>query len=186
MRKSKRNNFTGRRGASVLIAMLVFLLAAFAGSAVLAMSSADLGRHTDAREEQEAYLTIASAIKYVRAGLDGLTITVTAETGGASASVSAPTDALEEMNKQLAECCSAFAEGKGRERKLSFAMSAEGKTVEVSCTVKEDLSLTYVFSHRGDPRYRSQMTVPQAKEEEGTFSWDARSAQIERKTEAMG
>lgn len=54
-----------RRGASVLIALLVFLLAALSGTIALVMATSNAGRYTHAKEDQQAYLAVASAAKLI-------------------------------------------------------------------------------------------------------------------------
>ena len=54
-----------RRGASVLIAILVFFLAALSGTLVLTMAASNAGRYTHAKEDQQAYFSVASAVKLI-------------------------------------------------------------------------------------------------------------------------
>lgn len=61
-----------RRGASVLIAMLVFFLALLSGALALSMSASNSGRVTHNREDQQAYLSVASAAKLILSELEGI------------------------------------------------------------------------------------------------------------------
>ncbi len=54
-----------RRGATVLIAILVFLLAALSGTIALTMATSNAGRYTHEKEDQQAYLAVASAAKLI-------------------------------------------------------------------------------------------------------------------------
>ena len=58
------------RGASMLIALLVFFLAIFSGTVALTMASSNAGRYTHEREDQQAYLSVASAAKLILGKLE--------------------------------------------------------------------------------------------------------------------
>lgn len=63
IRQLRKNR--GRRGASLLIAILVFLLAALSGTVALTMAESNAGRYTHEKEDQQAYLAVASASKLI-------------------------------------------------------------------------------------------------------------------------
>ena len=67
---------SNRRGASVIIALVVFMLAALSGTIVLTMASSNAGRYTHSKEEQQAYLAVASAAKLVKDELKDFSVTV--------------------------------------------------------------------------------------------------------------
>ncbi len=57
-----------RRGASLLLALAVFLVCALAGTAALGAASSDAGRLTHVPAEEQEYLTASSAIELLRGG----------------------------------------------------------------------------------------------------------------------
>ncbi len=59
-----------RRGASVLIALLVFFLAVLSGTLVLTMATSNAGRYTHEKEDQQSYLSVASAAKLILSKLE--------------------------------------------------------------------------------------------------------------------
>ena len=63
-----------RRGASVLIAILVFFLAAISGTVALTMSASNAGRYAHERDDQQAYLYCASAAKMILSRLENLDV----------------------------------------------------------------------------------------------------------------
>ena len=63
-----------RRGASVLIAILVFFLAALSGTVALTMSASNAGRYAHERDDQQAYLYCASAAKMILSRLENLDV----------------------------------------------------------------------------------------------------------------
>lgn len=60
-----------RSGASILFAILVFMLCILAGTAALTAAAANTGRYTHLRAEQQKYLTVSSAAKLLRSQVAG-------------------------------------------------------------------------------------------------------------------
>lgn len=69
-RKVKSNS-----GASMLFALLVFMLCVLAGTAALTAAAANSGRYTHMEAEQQDYLSVASAARVVKDELVGSTFT---------------------------------------------------------------------------------------------------------------
>lgn len=69
-RKVKSNS-----GASMLFALLVFMLCVLAGTAALTAAAANSGRYTHMEAEQQDYLSVASAARVVKDKLVGSTFT---------------------------------------------------------------------------------------------------------------
>ena len=67
-------NSRTRRGASVLIALLVFFLAALSGTLVFTMATSNAGRYTHEKEDQQVYFSVASAAKLILNRLGQATI----------------------------------------------------------------------------------------------------------------
>ena len=70
MHKIKRNT----RGATMLIALLVFLIAALSGTIALTMAASNAGRYTHEKEDQQAYLSVISAGNLILDRLKGVEI----------------------------------------------------------------------------------------------------------------
>ena len=70
MHKIKRNT----RGAAMLIALLVFMIAALSGTIALTMAASNAGRYTHEKEDQQAYLSVISAGNLILDRLKELTI----------------------------------------------------------------------------------------------------------------
>lgn len=77
--KSVVKKLKGRQGASIIIALLVLLICITAGAAALTAASANAGRYTHMRADQQRYLAVSSAAKLVRGELCGKTFTASAE-----------------------------------------------------------------------------------------------------------
>lgn len=63
-----------RRGAAMLIALLVFFLAVLSGTLALTMASSNAGRYTHEKDDQQAYLSVASAAKLILNTLEGASV----------------------------------------------------------------------------------------------------------------
>lgn len=73
----KLKNKNNTRGAAMLIAILVFFLAALSGTVVLTMATSNAGRYTYTKEDQQAYLAVISAAQAVKSEFkDGIEATV--------------------------------------------------------------------------------------------------------------
>lgn len=84
-----------RAGASLLFAILAFLLCVLAGTAALTAAAANSGRYTHLEAEQQAYLAVSSAVKLMRNQLAKNNFTATKETtttdpGGAGGTTTIP------------------------------------------------------------------------------------------------
>lgn len=73
-----KQKLKSKRGASIILALVFFLICAVVGSIVLASASSNAGRLSHMRDEQQAYLTVSSAAKLVREELEGQRYTVVA------------------------------------------------------------------------------------------------------------
>ncbi len=78
MHKIKRNT----RGAAMLIALLVFMIAALSGTIALTMAASNAGRYTHEKKDQQAYLSVISAGNLILDRLKGLTIVYAGKTEG--------------------------------------------------------------------------------------------------------
>ena len=78
--KKLKNRLASRRGASLLFAMLVFLLCALAGTAALTAASANSGKYAHMREDQRKYLAVSSAVELMKDQLTNSRFIATLET----------------------------------------------------------------------------------------------------------
>lgn len=65
---------SSKKGASILIALLVFLLAALSGTVALTMAASNAGRYAHEKDDQQAYLSVVSAAKLILSRLEGITV----------------------------------------------------------------------------------------------------------------
>ncbi len=85
--RALRQKLNSQRGASILIAMVFFLLCLTVGAVVLTAATANAGRLASRRQEEQNYLTVSSAARLLRDGLEGakfevVTTTVSSPEGG--------------------------------------------------------------------------------------------------------
>lgn len=62
---SIRDKLRSQRGASILLALLFFLVCAMVGASVLMAAASNAGKSRSSREEQQKYLTLSSAMQLV-------------------------------------------------------------------------------------------------------------------------
>lgn len=63
--KKIREKLRSENGASILLALLFFLLCAMVGASVLMAAASNAGKSRSSREEQQKYLTLSSALQLV-------------------------------------------------------------------------------------------------------------------------
>lgn len=64
--KKLKNKLASRRGATLLFALLVFLLCVLAGTAALTAAATNSGRYTHMASDQQKYLAVSSAVELVK------------------------------------------------------------------------------------------------------------------------
>lgn len=64
-----------RGGASIIFALLIFLLCALVGASALTAASANIGRYSHLEDDQQKYLSVSSAIDLLRGQLGEQTLT---------------------------------------------------------------------------------------------------------------
>lgn len=62
-----------RRGASIILALIIFLLCALAGASALIMASANAGRYSHSEDDQQPYYSVTSAAMLMIDLMDGAT-----------------------------------------------------------------------------------------------------------------
>lgn len=91
MGRKVRQKLNSKRGVSLVLALFLLLLCAFAGSAALTSASANTGRYTDHKTYQQQYLSASSAAKLILGSLkESQPITVKFDLSGAPSGLSDP------------------------------------------------------------------------------------------------
>ncbi len=174
-----------RRGASVLIALLVFFLAALSGTLVLTMAASNAGRYTHEKEDQQAYLSVASAAKLILNKLEQAEVEF-------SSSGKAPTstDDIEIDNTNLTDLGLFFADLNFQNDVLKkFALEQGGVflQVEFDLTVNDhaemgtvhvillvqgsDFFFQFYVKNGESKNYQMTMRVAASFEKEGAGNW---------------
>ena len=81
MRNAGRK-LNSKRGVTIVMALLFFVIAAIIGSIVITAASASSGRLSHIHNEQQAYLTVSSAAKLARGEINGVKCIFVKETVG--------------------------------------------------------------------------------------------------------
>ena len=136
-----KQKLNSRSGVTVVLALFLLLICAFAGSAAITAAGENVGRYQKNRDYQQQYLSITSAADLLREKLDG---TVTGKLESGSFKTEPLTDIFDVMNKgsdigsenaidnmlKIAACNEGINEGIIEEKPadptdLSFEMSVE-------------------------------------------------------------
>lgn len=181
MLKNTYGKLKSVRGASLIIALLVFLLAALTGTAVFTMATSNVGRYTGAKRQQQAYLNVSSAVKLVRGQLEKFSVdvscTATSDKTVTTSKHATPngSDLFGKMGRLLAQCDEffvAYVQGslgvspkQLEEKTIEFTLKTKDSTaigeVTVSLTVDENLGLTFSFvcDESGGEPYATELRI---------------------------
>ena len=77
-----RNRIRSNSGATILLALLFFLLCAMAGSIILSAGSAAAGRISGLKESEQAFYSVTSAAQVMRDEIEGQEFQAYTEDGG--------------------------------------------------------------------------------------------------------
>lgn len=136
--KALRQKLHSRRGASILIALLFFLVCLMVGGVVLTAAAANAGRLTHLRQDQQTYFILSSAVRLLRDDLQGAAYTVKeTKTDGASAKVEYPNPksdaALQDVYLKTQLCAWAkevYQNKRDQTKPISFTIASnKGRTV---------------------------------------------------------
>lgn len=137
-----KQKLNSRSGVTVVLALFLLLICAFAGSAAITAAGENVGRYQKNRDYQQQYLSITSAADLLREKLDG---TVTGKLEGGSFKTEPLADIFEVMNKgsdigsenaidnmlKIAACNEGIIEEKPADpADLSFEMSVKDESVK--------------------------------------------------------
>lgn len=104
--KRMRKKLNDPTGASILFAILVFMLCILAGTAAVTAASANSGRYSHQRADQQRYLSVASAVRLLTGELTNNTfkgkvrITETKPTGEACEDTAPKVEKVEEEDEE--------------------------------------------------------------------------------------
>lgn len=167
-----------KRGASIILALMFFLIAAVVGSIVLASASSNAGRLSHMRSEQQAYLTMSSAAKLLRDELSGGSFgaAVTTVTENGVSDVGGPV--YTEITGTLSGKLNIWAKGIYTE---SFFPAQEEIKIEspldevyALLTMKNDYSITaelyFKESGAAQAQYKMAITIPAIVKEDFSTS----------------
>lgn len=152
-----------RDGASILFAILVFMLCILAGTAALTAAAANSGRYSHLREEQQKYLTVSSAAKLLRDEIAGMTVTETKDEEG-NVTYSGDDNKIFDLIKGLKK----FG---GSHDTLELTVSGPGDSNdEVTAVLEMDSSYTITVTVGSSGSYQALATFPATREGD-TLIW---------------
>ena len=161
-----------RRGATMLIAILVFLIAVLSGTIALTMAASNAGRYTHEKDDQQAYLSVASAANIILDRLTGIEIVCSASGGHPEPEQVTVSYNIEEGKKDdlflkdsgFKNILKFYSTGKGSAPTLEFTLTAEGAPamgeVYVNLSISGGTFYFHLYSADGGHRdYQMTMRV---------------------------
>lgn len=124
-----RNRIRSNSGATILLALLFFLLCALAGSIILSAGSAAAGRISGLKETEQSFYSVTSAAQVIREEIEGQEFQAYRENGGTPIYTTEPNS---EMKKILIDAIIGIYEGK-------LAKATDTLTVYPSDTTQTDV-----------------------------------------------
>ena len=172
---------SGKRGATMLIAILVFLIAALSGTIALTMAASNAGRYTHEKDDQQAYLSVISAANIILDRLEDVKIEYTAEHGSPKpeeVTVNYTTTGQRDLflaDEAFTKCLQAYSTSANANFDFSLSATDAGMgTVSVSVYVYSGTFDFRLYSVDGDNRdYQITMKVGTTFDGIGNFVQDS-------------
>lgn len=155
-------------GATILLALLFFLLCAVAGSAVLAAGTAASGRIAGLTDRQQAYYSVTSAARLIRDEIEGQKVSVYKkrdDTTGTLYYKEEPAGKWKELLETLAAQVTADSD-KGAYKSAYVIITpwsgAKADAVEAEITIDKDYNLEIQLQIDDEDAYACTITIPAA------------------------
>ena len=156
-----RNRIRSNSGATILLALLFFLLCALAGSIILSAGSAAAGRISGLKETEQSFYSVTSAAQIMREEIEGQEFQAYTEDGGTYTAV--PDS---EIKKILIDAVIEIYERKKAEsgETLTFYPSSETLTdvmgkVIANFIMTDDYRIEITFSMEKSKKYICKLTA---------------------------
>lgn len=161
-----RNKIRSKSGATILLALLFFLLCAMAGSIVLSAGSAAAGRISGLAESEQAFYSVSSAAQVLREEIEGQEFQYTVETVDGVSTKAYPLSPGGQLHKLLVDATQKIFndEADSYTDTLTINPSNEGNKkiigqVTGEFTMDADYSITIVFRMENSEKYLCRLTV---------------------------
>lgn len=183
-----RNRTRDNSGATILLALLFFLLCALAGSVILSAGSAAAGRISGLKESEQSFYSITSAARVMRAEIEGQEFQAYTENDGPPVYTAEPDSQIRET---LIDAIKEIYEGKKAQADASFTIYPSDLSqrdvlgqVTADFTMTDDYQITIVFRIKDSDQYVCRLTA-RAVADKGTSRYeeerDGKLVEIERK-----
>ncbi|SHK26285.1 hypothetical protein [Hespellia stercorisuis] len=158
-------------GATILLALLFFLMCAMAGSVVLAAGTASSGRIAGLREDEQAYYNVTSAAKVLRDSMEGEVFAYYSTKAPSSDETDNTYDYNQKPSGQFADLLKNAAETVFKESKEAKEAGKEDdalykKALKIS-TSSADLTKTVIAEFTMKPDYEIEITLYEEGQEDG-------------------
>lgn len=159
-----RNRIRSNSGATILLALLFFLLCSLAGSVILTAGSAASGRISGLQETEQSFYSVTSAAQVLKEEIEGQEFQAYTENDGAPNYTKVPDckfkDFLIDAFKEIYE------ENKTVTGQVNLAIHPSSndqekvtKTVNAKFIMKNDYTIEITFSQEGSEKYLCKLTA---------------------------
>lgn len=158
-----RNRIRSNSGATILLALLFFLLCALAGSIILSAGSAAAGRISGLKETEQSFYSVTSAAQIMREEIEGQEFQAYTEDGGSPTYTAVPDS---EIKKILIDAVIEIYGGKQAESKETLTVYPSSKTltdvmgkVTAYFIMTDDYRIEITFSMKKSKKYICKLTA---------------------------
>lgn len=159
-----RNRIHSNSGATILLALLFFLLCSLAGSVILTAGSAASGRISGLQETEQSFYSVTSAAQVLKEEIEGQEFQAYTENDGYPSYTKEPDCKFKDF---LIDAFEEIYEGKKPvtgEVNLAIRPSSDNQkkvtgTVNAEFIMKDDYTIEITFSQEGSEKYLCKLTA---------------------------
>ena len=157
-----RNRIRSNSGATILLALLFFLLCAMAGSIILSAGSAAAGRISGLKESEQAFYSVTSAAQVMRDEIEGQEFQAYTEDGGKPIYTVEPDS---KIAKILMSAVKAVYEDNQSKAEETFTIRPQDSqknvlgTVTANLTMTDDYKIEITFNIESSEKYVCRLTA---------------------------
>lgn len=157
-----RNRIRSNSGATILLALLFFLLCAMAGSIILSAGSAAAGRISGLKESEQAFYSVTSAAQVMRDEIEGQEFQAYTEDGGKPIYTVEPDS---KIAKILMSAVKAVYEDNQSKAEATFTIRPQDSqknvlgTVTANLIMTDDYKIEITFNIESSEKYVCRLTA---------------------------
>lgn len=154
-----RNRIRSNSGATILLALLFFLLCSLAGSVILTAGSAASGRISGLQETEQSFYSMTSAAQVLKEEIEGQEFQAYTEDGGTPTYESMPDSSMKGIFKSAIEAIYKNEDAEYSENLTIYPSNAREIEVHAVFVMKNDYTIEVTFSQEGSEKYLCKLTA---------------------------